>query len=62
MQKLNINICRAIRFNSPTLVSYVQNYKGKYKAIIPITMVYPPVYYAALYAAEKGYSNSHYAL
>ena len=38
---------------SPTLVSYVQNYKGKYKAIIPITMVYPPVYYAALYAAEK---------
>lgn len=38
---------------SPALNFYVQNHKGEYKAIIPITMVYPPVYYASLYAAEK---------
>lgn len=38
---------------SPALVSYIQCYKEEYKAIIPITMVYPPVYYASLYATER---------
>lgn len=38
---------------SPALGLYVQNHKGRYKAIIPITMVYPSIYYASLYAAEK---------
>ena len=40
-------------FYSPKLDTFVKENQQYYKAIIPLTMVYPPVYYSALYAPER---------
>lgn len=40
-------------FYSSSLFSYIKTNKDSYKAIIPITLDYPHVYYSTLYAPEK---------
>lgn len=40
-------------FYSPLLLSYVQENKAQYKAIIPINISYPLAYYVSLIAPEK---------
>lgn len=40
-------------FYSSTLFSFIQQHKDDYKAIIAISLDFPPMYYTALYAPEK---------
>lgn len=40
-------------FYSSSLFSFIKEYKQEYKALIPISIDYPQIYYTSLYAPEK---------
>lgn len=48
LKMLNSNV-----FYSSQLFSFIKEHKDEYKAIIPISLDYPQMYYTALYAPEK---------
>lgn len=53
MRKLEQKVMQSYVFYSPQLLSYVQENKEHFKAIIPINISYPLAYYISLYAPER---------
>ena len=52
-EKEELKLLNSQVFYSSTLFDYIKKNKDNYKAIIPITLDYPHVYYTTLYAPEK---------
>lgn len=52
-RKYEINALNSNVFYSPALFSFIKEHKKEYRAIIPISLDYPQVYYTALYAPER---------
>jgi glycosyltransferase involved in cell wall biosynthesis len=52
-QKEELQAIRNHVFYSSGLFQYIKDNKDAYKAFIPVTIDYPPMYYTLLYAAEK---------
>lgn len=52
-QEWELNEYKSNVFYSPSMLSFIKNHKDEYKAFIPITIDYPPVYYTAQYAPQK---------
>lgn len=52
-QKYELKVLNSDVFYSSSLYSFIHDHKEDYKAIIPISLDYPHLYYTALYAPEK---------
>lgn len=53
MQKVEQNVMQSYVFYSPRLISYMQEHKDDYKAVIPINISYPLAYYVSLCIPDK---------
>lgn len=51
--KVEIDMLKSNVFYSSSLFSFIKEHKEDYKAIIPISLDYPHMYYTALYAPKK---------
>lgn len=53
MQKMEQKVMQSYVFYSPRLISYMQEHKDDYKAVIPINISYPLAYYVSLCIPDK---------
>lgn len=53
VQKVEQNVMQSYVFYSPRLISYMQEHKDDYKAVIPINISYPLAYYVSLCIPDK---------
>lgn len=53
MQKIEQKVMQSYVFYSPRLISFMQEHKNDYKAVIPINISYPLAYYVSLCIPDK---------